>query len=73
MEKGYRNIYNPYIELIHFESKSRGYEYSKEQEMRFESESEKFKTKWKTFLEKGDPYYNKNFTRKTCNFDISVD
>ena len=26
IEKGYRNIYNPYIELIHYESKSRGYE-----------------------------------------------
>ena len=72
MEKGYRNIYNPYVELIHYESKSRGYEYTKEQEERFNKEANNFKQKWKTFLEKGDPYYNKNFTRNTCNFDIDV-
>ena len=30
IEKGYYIIYNPYVELFHFESKSRGYEYSKE-------------------------------------------
>jgi len=70
LEKGYRIVYNPYIELIHFESKTRGYEYSKEQEGRFERESNNFKTKWRVFLEKGDPYYNKNFTRDTCNFDL---
>ena len=72
MEKGYRNLYIPYVELIHYESKSRGYEYSKEKEERFNKESENFKEKWKDFLEKGDPYYNKNFTRKTCNYDIET-
>lgn len=73
LEKGYRIVYNPYIELLHFESKTRGYEYSKKSEERFEKESNNFKIKWKSFLEKGDPYYNKNFTRNTCNFDISTD
>lgn len=73
LEKGYRNVYNPYIELLHLESKSRGYEYSKKQEERFEKEKNSFKEKWKDFLEAGDPYYNKNFTRKTCNFDINVE
>ena len=73
LEKGYRNIYNPYVELIHFESKTRGYEYTKQQEERFEFEANNFKNKWKVFLEKGDPYYNKNFTLETCNFDIKID
>ena len=73
MEKGYRNLYNPYIELIHYESKTRGYEYTKQQEERFDKESNNFKIKWKAFLKKGDPYYNKNFTRNTCNFDIDVE
>ncbi len=73
LQKGYRIVYNPYIELIHYESKSRGYEYSKEQEERFESESKNFKEKWKDFLEKKDPYYNKNFTLKTCNYDIETE
>lgn len=73
LQKGYRVVYNPYIELIHYESKSRGYEYSKEQEERFEKESNNFKEKWKVFLENKDPYYNKNFTLKTCNYDIDVE
>lgn len=73
LQKGYRIVYNPYIELMHYESKSRGYEYSKEQQERFEKESDNFKEKWKEFLEKKDPYYNKNFTLKTCNYDINID
>lgn len=72
LEKGYRNIYNPYIELVHYESKSRGYEYTKEQEERFNKECNNFKEKWKKFIEKGDPYYNKNFSLDTCNFDINI-
>ena len=31
-----------------------------------------FKEKWKKFIEKGDPYYNKNFTLDTCNYDINI-
>ncbi len=72
LEKGYRNVYNPYSELIHYESKSRGYEYTKEQEERFNKESENFKSKWKKYIDY-DLYYNINFTRKTCNYDIDID
>ena len=72
MEKGYRNLYIPYVELYHYESKSRGYEYSKEKEERFNREAENFKRKWKKYIDY-DPYYNINFTRKTCNYDIDVD
>ena len=72
LEKGYRNIYNPYSELIHYESKSRGYEYTKSKEERFNKEAENFKLKWKKFIDY-DPYYNINFSRKTCNYDINID
>lgn len=72
LDKGYRNLYNPYIELIHYESKSRGYEDSKEKEERFKNESEKFNEKWKRYIDY-DPYYNINFSRNTCNYDIKVD
>ena len=72
LEKGYRNIYNPYVELIHYESKSRGYEYTKEQEDRFNKESENFRLKWKKYIDY-DPYYNINFTRSTCNYDIDIE
>lgn len=72
LDKGYRNIYNPYVELVHYESKSRGYEYTQEQEERFKNESEKFKEKWQKYIDY-DPYYNINFTRETCNYDINID
>lgn len=72
LEKGYRNIYNPYVELIHYESKTRGYEYTKDKEDRFNKESENFKLKWKKYIDY-DPYYNINFTRNTCNYDINID
>lgn len=71
-EKGYRNVYNPYVELIHYESKSRGYEISKEKQERFENECKNFKEKWSSYIDY-DPYYNKNFSRKTCNFDIDCE
>lgn len=73
LQKGYRIVYNPYIELFHYESKSRGYEYSKEKEERFNLECNNFKEKWKEFLDNKDPYYNKNFTLKTCNYDIDIE
>ena len=68
-ENGYRNVYNPYIELIHYESKSRGYEKKKKKEERFEKEANNFKRKWSKYI-KYDPYYNKNLSRKTVNYDI---
>ena len=73
-EQGYRIVYNPYVELWHYESKSRGYdEYAAERKERFEKEIEFFKNKWSKYLHKNDPYYNKNFTLKTCNYDIDVE
>lgn len=70
LEKGYRVVYNPYVELIHYESKTRGYEDTPEKQARFEEETKNFQNKWKDFLEKGDPYYNPNFSRQNCNFEI---
>jgi len=71
LDKGYRNLYNPYVELMHYESKIRGYEFSKEKEERFNNETENFKSKWKKYIDY-DPYYNINFTRNTCNYDINT-
>ena len=71
MEKGYRNLYNPYIELIHYESKTRGYEDTEEKKERFKIEEKAFKEKWKDLLEnKPDPYYNINFSREFCDYII---
>lgn len=72
-EKGYLNIYNPYVELMHYESKTRGYEVTKEKSERFRKECDNFKNKWKKLLEKPDPYYNINLSRNTCKYDIESD
>ncbi|MBP3596592.1 MAG: glycosyltransferase [Clostridia bacterium] len=72
-QKGYLNIYNPYIELMHYESKTRGYEISNEKKARFQRECEAFKEKWKELLLDPDPYYNLNFSRNTAQYDIEYD
>ena len=72
-EKGYKIVYNPYIELMHYESKTRGYEDSPEKKKRFENESNNFKRKWKEVLEKGDPYYNLNLSLTTAQYDLKLD
>lgn len=71
-EAGYLIVYNPFAELNHYESKSRGYEDTPEKIKRFNSEIELFQKKWKDFLEKGDPYYNPNLTLADGNFGLNM-
>ena len=61
-EKGYLIVYNPYAELYHYESKTRGKEDSIEKLQRLNEESIIFKRRWRENLKKGDPYYNINFS-----------
>ncbi|MDO4965239.1 MAG: glycosyltransferase family 2 protein [Lachnospiraceae bacterium] len=71
-EKGYLNVFTPFAELFHYESKSRGTdvsaEASEENANRYNKESELFRTKWAAALEKGDPYYNENFSLDYSNY-----
>lgn len=53
-------VYNPYVQFLHYESKSRGYEDTPEKQARFKGEIDRFYEKWQSFLDKGDPYYNIN-------------
>ena len=70
-EKGYRVVYNPWVELIHYESKSRGYEDTEEKKKRFENEKNKFQNIWKKVLDEDkDPYFNINFSREFAEFII---
>ena len=55
-------VYNAFAEWYHYESKSRGYEDTKEKQERFRKEIERFGVKWKKYLDHGDPFYNKNFS-----------
>lgn len=69
-EKGKLVVYNPYAELYHFESKSRGQEDTPEKVERFNSEIDRFTRKWREFLRKGDPYYNVNLTLDRADFSL---
>lgn len=63
-------IWTPYVEMYHYESKSRGSEDTPEKINRFQSEINRFKEKWGYILEKGDPYYNINLTLEKEDFSL---
>lgn len=70
-EKGYLIVYNPYCELYHYESKSRGLDQgNKEKFDRFVKEMNYFQKKWPDILRDGDPYYNPNFSMVTQDFSL---
>ncbi len=72
-EKGYLNVFTPFAELFHYESLSRGLDLEGENAKRYEAESEHFRTKWKEVLDKGDPYYNPNFSLDRSDFSLNVE
>ena len=72
-EKGYLNVFTPFAELYHYESLSRGLDLEGENAKRYEAESEHFRTKWKEVLDKGDPYYNPNFSLDRSDFSLNVE
>lgn len=71
-ERGYLNVFNPYAELYHFESKSRGKDDEDERAERYNAESEAFRNKWKEQLAAGDPYYNPNFSLDYSDYTLEV-
>ena len=69
-ELGKKIVYNPYAELYHYESKSRGQDDTPDKIERFNRETAYFEDRWEKILAKGDPYYNKNFA--IDRFDCSL-
>ena len=69
-EKGYLIVYNPYSAFYHYESKSRGYEDTKEKVDRFNREYAFFVKRWQSKLIAADEYYNPNLTLKDNNFAL---
>lgn len=61
-KKGYRNVFLPFVTLIHYESRSRGPVDSKEKEERFVAERKYILQHWYRELRR-DPFYNDNFDR----------
>lgn len=69
-EKGYLVVYDPYAELYHYESKTRGAEDTKEKIRRFQMEIEYMRSHWIGLLKKGDPYYNCNLSLTKWDYSL---
>lgn len=70
-ERGFRNVWTPYAELYHFESKTCGYEDTPEKIERFIFEKMMFRKKWHDISEEGDPYFNPNLTLNSGDCSIN--
>lgn len=68
--KGYLVVYDPEVELYHYESRTRGTEDSKEKVRRFQSEIEYMRSHWLELLKKGDPMYNPNLTLTKWDYSL---
>lgn len=73
--KGLLNVFTPFAELFHYESASRGTdvtaEASADKAQRYERECELFRNRWKQELERGDPYFNPNFSLDHSNYVLA--
>ena len=69
-EAGYLIVYDPYVQLYHMESKTRGAEDDKAKVRRFQTEIEYMRTRWITLLKQGDPCYNKNLSLTKWNYSL---
>ena len=65
---GYLIVFDPYAELYHYESKSRGV--NDEKKERHAREVKYTQEKWADFLAAGDPCYNQNLTLAMHNFSL---
>ena len=65
---GYLIVFDPYAELYHYESKSRGV--NDEKKERHAREVKYTQEKWADFLAEGDPCYNQNLTLAKHNFSL---
>lgn len=74
-KKGLLNVFTPFAELFHYESVSRGTdvteEASRQNAERYNRECDLFKEKWRAELDKGDPYFNPNFSLDYSNFVLA--
>ena len=66
----YLVVYDPFTELCHMESKTRGAEDSEEKVRRFQREIEYMRTTWGDILRNGDPNYNKNLSLTRWNYSL---
>ena len=71
-EAGYTNVFTPFAQLYHYESKSRGLEDNPEKQKRFQGEVLRFQARWGDLLAKGDPCTNPNFDIQREDFSLKI-
>lgn len=71
-EAGYTNLFTPFAQLYHYESKSRGLDDKPEKRKRFLGEVERFQKRWAKQLAVGDPYTNPNFDFRFEDFTLNI-
>ena len=69
-EAGYLIVWTPFAELYHYESKSRGRDDIGQNQERFQREVAMFRKRWGEELNRGDPYFNPNFSPDYEDFTI---
>ena len=69
-QKGYTNVFTPFAEAYHYESKSRGLDTQSENAKRYEREKAAFIEKYGALIQAGDPYYNRHFNLLFENYGL---
>ncbi|MBQ5754383.1 MAG: glycosyltransferase family 2 protein, partial [Oscillospiraceae bacterium] len=69
-EQGLLNVYTPFAQGYHYESKSRGLDESGPNAQRYAVEKQNFIDKYGYLIDAGDPYYNPHFNNKFENFGL---
>ena len=69
-KKGYLNVYTPFAQATHYESKSRGLDTTGENARRYEREKANFYAAYSEYIDHCEPYYNPHFNNKFENFGL---
>lgn len=71
-EQGYLNVFTPYCELYHHESRSRGLETTPDKQQRFQQECHYLRQRHMAIFINGDPYYNPNLPLDRETFGLRL-
>lgn len=67
---GWQILYDPFAQLYHYESQTRGLELSAEKAQRVRREADLFVRTWKEELDRGDLFYHPNLTLEKADFSL---
>ncbi|ADG05619.1 glycosyl transferase family 2 [Kyrpidia tusciae DSM 2912] len=67
LQRGFYNVWLPHVRMVHYESKSRGYEDTPEKQERFLREIQLMRERWGHHIG-SDPFYNPNLSQDKGDF-----